>query len=65
MYEVITQEPGACVADMLPCMCGKATLTIVVSTTCMTVASMTDTVIMPRFTGAALLEVAVIAPSRA
>src|SRR5262245_14953793 len=40
-------------------MCGNATLTIVVSTTCMTVASMTEMVIMPRFSGAA--EVAAVA----
>jgi hypothetical protein len=34
---------------MLPCMWGRATFTIVVSTTCMTVASMIEIVIMPRF----------------
>jgi hypothetical protein len=42
-------------------MCVNATLTIVVSPTCMTVASMTDNVIMPRFSGAAALAVALIA----
>src|SRR5262245_28195052 len=42
-------------------MCGNATLTIVVSTTCMTVASMTATVIMPRFSGAAALAVTLVA----
>jgi hypothetical protein len=63
MYEVKTQEIWSCVADMLPCMCGKATLTIVVSTTCITVASITDTVIMPRFSGTALTTVALIAGS--
>ena len=46
---------------MLPCMCGNATLTIVVSTTCITVASMTDNVIMPRFSGASVPAVALIA----
>src|SRR5690606_36925607 len=33
---------------MLPCMCGSATFTIVMSTTCMIVASMIENVIMPR-----------------
>ena len=61
MYDVSTHEIWSCVADMLPCMCGSATLTIVVSTTCMTVASMTDNVIMPRFSGASVLAVALIA----
>ena len=61
MYDVSTQEIWSCVADMPPCMCGNATLTIVVSTTCMTVASMIDTVIMPRLSGAA--EALVVAPA--
>ena len=34
---------------MLPWMCGSATLAIVVSTPCMKVASMIETVIQPRF----------------
>jgi hypothetical protein len=65
MYDVSTHEIWSCVADMLPCTCGKATLTIVVSTTCMTVASMTEMVIMPRFSGAAVLTDALIAGSDA
>jgi len=51
MYDVSTHEIWSWVADMLPCMCGNATLTIVMSTTCMIVASMIETVIMPRLSG--------------
>jgi hypothetical protein len=54
MYEVNTQVIVSWAALRLPCMLGNATLAIVVSSTCMMVASMIDTVIMPAcFTGLA------------
>src|SRR5512143_2685271 len=49
MYEVSTQEICSCVALIAPCMCGSATLAIVVSSACMMVASITDTVMRPRW----------------
>ena len=51
MYEVTTQAIWSCEAERLPCMCGSATLAIVVSTPCMNVASMIETVIATRLTG--------------
>jgi hypothetical protein len=49
MYDVRTHEIWSCAADMLPCMCGRQTLTIVVSSPCMTQAQMTVAVVKPRF----------------
>jgi len=49
MYEVSIQEIWSCDADRLPWMCGNATLAIVLSTPCMIVASMIDTVMALRF----------------
>ena len=37
------------VAPRLPCMCGSATLAMVVSSACMIVASITETVMAPRW----------------
>ena len=51
MYEVRTQEIWSCAADMLPWMCGSATLAIVVSIPCSTQAQITVAVIMPRLIG--------------
>jgi hypothetical protein len=48
MYEVSTQEISSCEADMLPWMWGRETLTIVVSSPCMTQAQMTVAVIAGR-----------------
>src|SRR5580704_17118719 len=48
MYEVRTQEIWSCAADMLPWMCGSATLAIVVSIPCSTQAQMIVAVIRPR-----------------
>src|SRR4051794_30686161 len=54
IYEVSTQVMVSWAAPRLPCMLGSATLAMVVSSTCMMVASMIDTVIMPAcFTGLA------------
>jgi hypothetical protein len=53
MYEVSTQVISSCDADSVPCICGRATLAIVLSSVCISVASMIDSVIMPRFKGAA------------
>jgi hypothetical protein len=47
MYEVSTQVIWSCEACRLPCMCGNATLAMVVSSACMMVASMIEMVIMP------------------
>src|SRR4051794_41833030 len=47
IYEVSTQVMVSWAAPRLPCMLGSATLAMVVSSTCMMVASMIDTVIMP------------------
>src|SRR5215831_6652535 len=49
MYEVRTHEIWSCAADMLPCMCGSATLAIVVSIPCNTQAQMIVAVISPRW----------------
>ena len=46
MYEVSTQEIWSCELCSAPCMCGSATLAIVVSSACMIVASMIETVII-------------------
>ena len=48
MYDVRTHEIWSCVAPIDPCMCGSATLAMVVSSACMIVASMMETTIMPR-----------------
>ena len=48
MYEVSTHDIWSCVAERLPCMCGSATLAIVLSSACMIEASITDSVIRPR-----------------
>ena len=48
MYEVSTQVIWSCEACRLPCMCGSATLAMVVSSACMMVASMIEMVIIPR-----------------
>ncbi len=53
MYEVTTQAIWSCEADSEPCMCGRATLVIVVSTPCMNVASMIEIVIATRLAGRA------------
>ena len=47
MYEVRTQVIWSWAAPRLPCMLGRATLAMVVSSTCITVASMIETVISP------------------
>jgi opacity protein-like surface antigen len=43
-YEVTTQDISSMPADIEPCMCGKATLVTLVSSTCMTVTIITDSV---------------------
>src|SRR5277367_140009 len=48
IYEVSTHEIWSCAADMLPWMCGSATLAIVVSIPCSTQAQITVAVIIPR-----------------
>src|SRR5208282_4572365 len=48
MYDVTTQAIWSCEHEKLPCMCGSATLAIVVSTPCIKVASIIDAVIMTR-----------------
>src|SRR4029077_18464916 len=48
IYVVSTHEIWSCDADMLPWMCGRQTLTIVVSSPCMTQAQMIVAVIAPR-----------------
>src|SRR5580704_10853862 len=48
MYDVTTQAIWSCEHEKLPCICGSATLAIVVSTPCIKVASMIDAVIAPR-----------------
>ena len=50
MYDVTTQAIWSCAHEKLPCMCGSATLAIVVSTPCMNVASMIDAVTAVRLT---------------
>src|ERR1700736_6191007 len=55
MEDVNIQEIWSCAADMLPWICGRQTLTIVVSRPCMTQAQMTVAVVIPRWgTGGAL-----------
>jgi hypothetical protein len=49
MYEVSTQAIWSWAADRLPWIWGSATLAIVLSTPCMIVASMIETVIAPRW----------------
>ena len=53
MYEVRTQATWFCEADSAPWICGRATLAIVLSTPCMIVASMIDTVMRARLPPAA------------
>src|SRR5215469_11283596 len=48
MYDVTTQAIWSCEHEKLPCMCGSATLAIVVSTPCMIVAQVIDAVIAVR-----------------
>src|SRR5580692_6840702 len=48
MYDVTTQAIWSCEHEKLPCICGSATLAIVVSTPCINVASMIDAVMAPR-----------------
>ncbi len=48
MYEVSTQAIWSCVADRLPCMCGSATLAMVLSSACRIEASITESVMSPR-----------------
>ncbi len=50
-YDVTTHVPSSYVAPMLPAMCGMDTLTTVVSSTSMNVASMTAMVTIQGFTG--------------
>ena len=50
-YEVTTQVPSSTVAPILPAMCGTDTLTTVVSSTSMNVASMTAMVTIQGLTG--------------
>src|SRR3984957_20445933 len=53
MYDVNTHVISSCDADKLPCMCGSATLAMVLSSVWMTVASMIAIVSMGRLIGAA------------
>src|SRR5262245_8185300 len=46
--EVITHDISSTPADSDPCMCGSATLVTLVSSTCMTVTIITDTVMAHR-----------------
>src|SRR3974390_2003710 len=48
MYDVTTQAIWSCEHEKLPCICGSATLAIVVSTPCMIVAQVIDAVIAVR-----------------
>ena len=48
MYEVSAQAIWSCEVDMLPWICGSDTLRIVLSSPCMMLASMIDSVSMPR-----------------
>ncbi len=61
MYEVSTHEIWSCVADSEPCMFGSATFAIVVSSACISVASMTDTTSRPRLATSRWVAVAVVA----
>jgi hypothetical protein len=55
MYDVSTQVISSCDADSVPCMCGSATLAIVLSSVWISVASMIERVIIGRLRGAAAL----------
>src|ERR1700744_1579932 len=55
MYEVSTHVISSCDADSVPCICGSATLAMVLSSVCIRVASMIETVIMGRLSAAVLL----------
>src|SRR5262245_37131505 len=44
-YEVITHDISSMLAEKLPCMCGSATLVMLVSSTCITVTIITENVI--------------------
>src|SRR4029077_13562405 len=43
-YEVITHDISSMLAEKLPCMCGRATLVMLVSSTCITVTVITEKV---------------------
>ena len=43
-YEVITHDISSMLAEKLPCMCGSATLVMLVSSTCITVTIITEKV---------------------
>ena len=43
-YEVITHDISSMLAENEPCMCGSATLVMLVSSTCITVTSITEKV---------------------
>ncbi|GAB2448458.1 hypothetical protein GCM10027081_57760 [Cupriavidus yeoncheonensis] len=51
MYEVSTHVISSCEADSVPCICGSATLAMVLSSVWISVASMIETVIIGRFSG--------------
>src|SRR6202795_317262 len=51
MYAVNTQAIWSCEADSVPCICGRATLAMVLSSVCMIVANMIERVIMGRLSG--------------
>src|ERR1700733_8023086 len=55
IYEVSTHVISSCDADSVPCMCGSATLAMVLSSVWISVASMIETVIIGRLSGAAVL----------
>src|SRR5471032_873658 len=55
MYDVRTQVISSCDADSVPCICGSATLAIVLSSVWISVASMIERVIIGRLRGAAVL----------
>src|SRR5262249_1209070 len=45
-YDVMTHEVSSTLVDSDPCMCGRATLVMLVSRTCMTVMSITEMVML-------------------
>ncbi len=45
-YEVMTHDVSSTLVDSDPCMCGRATLVMLVSRTCMTVMSITEMVML-------------------
>ena len=55
MYDVSTHVISSCDADSVPCICGSATLAIVLSSVWISVASMIEMVIIGRLSGAAAL----------